>query len=50
MESGETMELVLNGDNESSLTLTKNLEAEKLTNEKKLLVAWVSSANMMAID
>lgn len=31
IESGETMELVLNDDNKSSLPLTKNLEANKLT-------------------
>lgn len=62
MALGETTEVTLNGDNESSLSSTKNPEAEnrtkhidvqhhyiqELINEKELIVAWVPSARMLA--
>lgn len=58
---GKTIEVTLNGDNESSLLLTKNPEAQnrtkhigvqhylrELINKKELIVAWVPSARMLA--
>lgn len=61
MALGETT-VVLNGDNESSLSSTKNPEAQsrtkhidvqhhylrELINAKELIVAWVPSARMLA--
>lgn len=62
MALGETTEVVLNGDNESSLSSTKNPEVQnrkkhidvqhhylrELINAKELIVAWVRSARMLA--
>ena len=62
MALGETTEVVLNGDNESSLSSTKNPEAQnrtkhidvqhhylrELISEKEIIVAWVPSARMLA--
>ena len=62
MELGETTELILNGDNESTLSLTKDPEGQSRTKhidvqhhyirefiiEKELLVSWVPSARMLA--
>lgn len=62
MALGETTEVVLNGDNDSSLSSTKNPEAQNRTkhidvqhhylrehiNAKELIVAWVPSARMLA--
>ena len=52
IESGETMELVLNDDNKSSLPLTKNLEANKLTKlinvRHHLYESWSTKRNSLS--